>query len=477
MEPEPDSLYLSASLIFLPLLAVPSLGVIISFLFIVLLLASSALISGSEVAFFSLTHHDFEELEQENSEASQRILALKDKPRTLLATILICNNFINVAIVIVSDFLIRNLFPDSVFLRMGNWLISAVEAVDFFNWINWAETGAANFVEILLTVVAVTFLLVLFGEVAPKVYSKINNVHMAKVMSLPLSILIKIFSLPSRILVNWTNIIERRLENSTRGEIASKEDIDEAIDLTVSSEKGAEREIDILKSILKFGDISVTQVMRSRVDVVAIDFRTTYAEILELVKNAGFSRLPVYENDFDNVTGILYVKDLLGHLEEPPEFEWQQLIRTNVLFVPESKKIDDLLKEFQSKRLHMAIVVDEYGGSSGIITLEDVMEEVIGDIKDEFDDTPEVVFQKVDDFNYLFEGKTMLNDVCRVIGIDTTSFDAIKGDADSVAGMILEMLGQIPKKDRMVEYAGFKFKVTSVSKRRIEEVLITLPKI
>ena len=476
METEPDSLYLSTILGFFPLLAFPSLEIIGSFIFIILLLMSSALISGSEVAFFSLTHNDFEELEQENSDAGRYILSLKDQPRSLLATILICNNFINVAIVIVSDFLIRRLFHDSVFINIGKTLIAAVERIDALNWVTWSENSAATFVEIALTVVAVTFLLVLFGEIAPKVYAKINNVRMAKLMALPLTILMKIFKWPSRILVQWTTIIEKRLERSTKGEIASKEDIDEAIDLTVSTEKDAEREIDILKSILKFGDISVTQVMHSRVDVVAIDFRTSYKEVLEIVKTAGFSRLPIYENDFDNVTGILYVKDLLGHLENDDHFEWQQLIRTNVLFVPESKKIDDLLKEFQSKRLHIAIVVDEYGGSSGIVTLEDVMEEVIGDIKDEFDDTPEVVFQKIDDFNYLFEGKTMLNDVCRVIGIDTSSFDAIKGEADSVAGMILEMIGQIPKKDRIVEYAGFQFKITSVSKRRIEEVLITLPK-
>jgi CBS domain containing-hemolysin-like protein len=216
--------------------------------------------------------------------------------------------------------------------------------------------------------------------------------------------------------------------------------------------------------------------MRSRVDVVAFDFRMDYKELLEIIKEAGYSRIPVYENDFDNVTGILYVKDLLGHLDEPADFEWQELIRPDVYYVPEAKKINDLLKEFQVQRLHMAIVVDEYGGSSGIVTLEDIMEEVIGEIKDEFDDEIEVVYKKIDDFNYLFEGKTLLNDVCRIIGIDTNTFDEVKGEADSLAGLILEIKGFMPKTDAEITQGPYRFKVVTVSKRRIEQILLTLPK-
>lgn len=441
----------------------------------------SALISGSEVAFFSLTHNDFDDLENENSDTARHILDLKDVPRTLLATILISNNFINVAIVVVSDFLIKKMLPPIFFETTGEGILQLIASLDYFNWLGLSTISAARietaavFVEVSITVVAVTFLLVLFGEVAPKVYAKINNVKMAKMMAFPLTLLNKLFYPFSTILVTWTKIIEKRLEKRAKNGLTSKEDIDEAINLTVSMEQGAESEIDILKSIVKFGDISVTQIMRSRVDVVAIDFRMNYSEVLQTVREAGFSRIPVYENDFDNVSGILYVKDLLGHLHEDDSFEWQKLMRSNVHFVPETKKIDDLLKEFQSKRLHIAIVVDEYGGSSGIVTLEDVMEEVIGEIQDEFDDHhSEVVYTKIDDKNYLFEGKTMLNDVCRIIGVDTTTFDDIKGESDSVAGLLLELVGRIPKIDREITRMGFKFKVVAVSKRRIEEVLITL---
>lgn len=472
--------HFSATLLF-SLIAIPSWDIIASFLLIVLLLIASALISGSEVAFFSLTHNDFDDLETENTDTANHILYLKDRPRSLLATILISNNFINVAIVVVSDFLIKIMLPPEFFLQTGKNLIKFINQLDYFNWLDWSITSASNvdfsksIIEVFLTVVVVTFLLVLFGEVAPKVYAKINNIKMAKMMAYPLIILNKIFYPFSTILVTWTNIIEKRLETRAKNGMTSKEDIDEAIELTVSTEKDAEGEIDILKSIVKFGDISVTQIMRSRVDVIAIDFRTSYHEVLATVREAGFSRIPVYENDFDNVVGILYVKDLLGHLNEDDKFEWQKLMRSNVHFVPETKKIDDLLKEFQSKRLHIAIVVDEYGGSSGIVTLEDVMEEVIGEIQDEFDDHSEVVYTKVDDNNYLFEGKTMLNDVCRIIGVDTTTFDDIKGESDSVAGLLLELVGRIPKLDREITIDGFKFKVVAVNKRRIEEVLITLP--
>lgn len=439
---------------------------------ILILLCCSGLISGSEVAFFSLTHNDFEKLEQESSNNSRRILQLKEKPRTLLATILISNNFINIAIVIISEFVIMNLLPPETFEA---WSAGVIRYFTLEGAVSTDYLG--RIIGFLITVVGVTFLLVLFGEVAPKVYANLNNIKLAKFMSAPLLLLMRLFSPMSRVLVAWTGIIENRLAQRTLGgSPASKEDIDEAIELTVSSESNTKKEIDILKSIVKFGDVSVKQIMRSRVDVVAVDFRIGFPELLEVVRNSGYSRIPVYDTDFDNVTGILYVKDLLGHLHEEPGFEWQQLIRTNVLYVPEAKKINDLLKEFQRERLHLAIVVDEYGGSSGIVTLEDIMEEVIGDIKDEFDDEAEVIYRKIDDYNYLFEGKTLLNDVCRIIGVDTNTFDEVKGDADSLAGLILELYGQIPKKDAELYYNLFRFKIVSVSKRRIEQVLVTLPK-
>lgn len=465
MESDPDSLLL--------FLTLPPLEVILGTISVVLLLVCSALVSGSEVAFFSLTHNDFEKLEQEGTGNSQRILTLKDKPRTLLATILISNNFINIAIVIISEFVLLQLLPP---LTFEQWSRSIIRLLSLEGGMTVEYMG--RIISFLITVVGVTFLLVLFGEVAPKVYAKLNNVRLAKLMSTPLLILMRLFHPISRILVNWTTIIERKLASrSITTMLASREDIDEAIELTVNSgSTDTDKEIDILKSIVKFGDVSVKQIMRSRVDVVAVDFRIGFKELLRVVRESGYSRIPVYDADFDNVTGILYVKDLLGHLHEDAQFEWQGLIRTNVYYVPEAKKIHDLLKEFQRERLHIAIVVDEYGGSSGIVTLEDIMEEVIGDIKDEFDEEAEVIFKKVDDYNYLFEGKTLLNDVCRIIGVDTNTFDPIKGDADSLAGLLLELRGQIPKKEEEIHYNLFKFKIVSVSKRRIEQVLVTLPK-
>lgn len=468
----------------LPILATLSFDIIGAIVFVILLLYSSAMISGSEVAFFSLTHNDFAKLEEENALNSKRILELKEMPRTLLATILISNNFINIAITLISTLIITHFFPDEVFAGWGEAFFQSNFFSGFKSLLanlglepSWTGGSFATFFEFLIVTLSVTFFLVLFGEVAPKIYAKLNNVLLAKIMSGPLWVLIKIFMPMSQMLVKGTNLIESRLEKTrTSGNLTSKEEIGEAIELTVSQDEDAQGEVDILKSILKFGDVNVTQIMRSRVDVVAVDFKSTYHEVLNVVRESGYSRIPIFEEDFDHVTGILYAKDLLGHLEEPDEFEWQPLIHTNIYYVPETKKIDALLKELQEQRQHMAIVVDEYGGTSGIVTLEDVMEEVIGEIHDEFDTEREVDFQKIDDFNYIFEGKTMLNDVCRIIGVDTETFDKVRGESDSMAGLLLEMIGIIPKKGREITFEDFRFKVESVSKRRIEKILITLPK-
>jgi putative hemolysin len=470
LEPEPSSL-LSIDLPGILLLASSfSPEILIGILAILLLLFCSALVSGSEVAFFSLSPQDIFQLEQEGSASSTRILQMKDSPRSLLATILISNNFINVAIVIVADYLQRSFLPQTMYERWAEQvcLFCNLPAVE------WTPT-VTSILSLAVTTVGVTALLVLFGEIAPKVYARFNNVQLARVTASPLSILMRLFKPFSFILVNWTVSIESRLSSAGRsGGSTSREDIDEAIELAVSQADDRPEEVDILKSIVKFGDVSVKQIMRSRVDVIAVDFRISYDKLLDVVRESGFSRIPVYDDDFDNVTGILYVKDLLGHLRENDQFEWQQLIRTNVMYVPEAKKINDLLKEFQVNRMHMAIVVDEYGGSSGIVTLEDILEEIIGDIKDEFDDDTEVLYKQIDDSNFLFEGKTLLNDVCRIIGVDTNTFDEVKGESDSLAGLMLELIGEIPRKDTNTSYQSFKFKIVSVNKRRIEQVLITL---
>ena len=444
-------------------------------IFVIILLMLSALISGSEVAFFSLSPNDIDDLKQDNSKTSQRIIKLKEMPRTLLATILISNNFINIGIVVLSDFVLGKVMPTEVFT---NWAvqIGVVDYLSFLPYFDPTNADIAWLVENLIKVVGVVFLLVLFGEVAPKVYANLNNVKLAKMMSSSLNVLNRFFSPGSKVLVNWTNAIESRLEaKAQQASLMSKEDIDEAIELTVRNDDNAEEEVDILKSILKFGDVTVKQIMCSRVDVIAIEFRTGFRDVLKLARRVSVSRIPIFDDDFDNITGILYIKDLIGHVDEGDDFEWQALIRTDLLYVPESKKISDLLKEFQQQKLHMAMVVDEYGGSSGIVTLEDVLEEVIGEIKDEFDDLSEIEFTKKDEHTYVFEGKTLLNDMCRVMDLETTTFDKAKGDADTIAGLMLELCGQIPKLNAESSYNQYRFKIVSVNKRRVKQVQIILP--
>jgi CBS domain containing-hemolysin-like protein len=287
--------------------------------------------------------------------------------------------------------------------------------------------------------------------------------------------MVRIFGPFSSILVNWSTRMESRFIYQRSGiDDTSKEDLDKAIELTVSSETESSEEADILRGIIKFGNVAAKQIMRSRVDVVAVEQGSGFSELMGVIKESGFSRIPVYQEDFDNIVGILYVKDLLGFAQEEDGFNWQQFIRDDVLYVPESKKIDDLLKEFQLRRLHMGIVVDEFGGSSGIVTLEDIMEEVIGEIKDEFDEDEEVDFIKINDYNFIFDGKTMLHDVARIINVDKAEFDQLRGDADSLAGLLLHHFGMIPRKDRTLVLSPFRFKIVSVSKRRIEKIHLTI---
>ena len=485
---DPDSEHLNYLFIplFFPLFASPgTAGIVSAILLIVLLLLCSALISGSEVAFFSLTANDQDDIAKEKSKASNRIsslLSTRETQSKLLATILISNNFINIAIVIISDYVLRNTITGSVCTKWAQNFMDIVPRNSITQWfVNlYSRFGHvdwwANAFNMMITVVGVTFLLVLFGEVIPKVYSKLNNISVAKRMSGTLTFLNKLFSPISYLLVMGTGKIEKRLAKySQNGSITSRADIDEAIEMTVNQD-GSRQEIDILKSIVKFGDVSVTQIMRSRVDVIAVDFRTDYIEFMKIIRSSGYSRIPVYDGDFDNVVGIIYVKDFLPHLEEEKNFEWQELMRTNVFYVPEAKKIDDLLKEFQEKKNHMAIVVDEYGGSSGIVTLEDIMEEIIGEIKEEYDVNEGIDFEKIDNWNYVFEGKTLLYDMYRVLKLDNKTFEEVKGDSDSLAGLILETVGRFPRKNELVRIDEFLFQVKAVNKKRIEKIKITLPK-
>lgn len=467
METEPPSQLL---LTLLPTLLF-SFSLLGSFLLLVLLLLGSALVSASEVAYFSLSPQDMDAIQKDknNRAANDRIESLKEKPRTLLATILIANNFINIAIVILSEYLLRELISEATF---DTWAQSLQQSVGL-GWMS-IET-ISSVISFSITIVGVTFLLVLFGEVAPKIYANLNNIRHARFMSGALTFLSKLFGPFNSLLVNLSGNIEERVyrQRLLTNSSTNKEDLDKAIDLAVS-EADDNDDVDILKGIIKFGDVTTKQIMKSRIDVVAIAYESHFGEVMKIVKDSGFSRLPVYEEDFDTIKGILYVKDLLGHTGEGKDYEWKKLIRENTLYIPETKKIDELLKEFQQKHTHMAIVVDEYGGTSGLVTLEDIMEEVIGDIRDEFDADEEVEYTKIDDHNYLFEGKTLINDVARIIGVDSSEFNENRGNADSLAGLILEIEGQIPKRDKEISYQNLKFKIVSVNNRRIEKINITL---
>ncbi len=456
-------------------LLVSSTGLGLGVLAIIVLLFLSGLISGSEVAFFSLTPNDYEEIESKESPAHRLILSFRDKPRRLLATILIANNFINIAIVLISTLLLQALFPDGIFV---DWLEALQKDYDWATFIT-AEQGA-SIVRFSITVIGVTFLLVLFGEVAPKVYARYNKLKLATLMARPVRTMMSLFKPLAFILVSGASIVEKRLEtHSIDSAAASQEEIDEAIELTVNNEENGEegprQEVDILKRIVQFANVTVRQVMRSRGDVIAADQKIDYHELLAVIREHGYSRIPVFEEDFDTVKGILYVKDLLGYRREGPEFNWSVLVRPEVLYVPENKKVSDLLREFQQQKMHLAIVVDEYGGTEGIVTLEDVLEEVIGDIHDEFDEGDEIIFEKIDDLNFVFDGKTLLNDVCRVLELPTNTFDDEKGEAESLAGLLLEMLGQFPEEDQEINCGVYRFRVMSLTKRRVEEILVTLP--
>ena len=433
------------------------------------LLFLSAMISASEVALFSLQPNDLKNLEENYQHSYLQIERLRERPKYLLATILISNNFINIAIVILSYFLLSKILPDEVYQNLAQRTVNMVgpNLGDTAHW-----SGVYNFI---ISTAGITFLLVLFGEVSPKIYANLNNLRHSRMMAGPLLILEKIYRPISTLLVEWSSgvesrIYERRLNISAKP--TDKKEIDAAIELAVTDDENGE--IDILKGIINFGDVSAKQIMKSRVDVVAIDISSDFNQVLKVVRESGFSRIPVFDEDFDTIKGLLYVKDLLGYTNEKEDFKWTTLIRNNVLYVPESKKIYDLLREFQAKRTHIGIVVDEYGGSAGLVTLEDIMEEVIGDIKDEFDQEEEVIYTKIDDHNYIFEGKTLLNDVVRILDLENDIFDDVKGSADSLAGLILELTGTMPARDKQVKYKDLHFKIVSVSKRRIEKINIHL---
>ncbi|RFM25959.1 gliding motility-associated protein GldE [Deminuibacter soli] len=411
---------------------------------LVVLLGFSFAVSGAEVAFFSLTHKDINMLKTRQQHPYKRILDLLEDPKSLLATLLIANSFANIGIIIISNVVIDDLFT------LNNI------------YIPW--------VQFLIKVVAVTAVLLLFGEVMPKVMATQNNIRFAKDVGFLVEAISYVFSFMGKWLVKYSDVIEKKLANKNSGSY-TLEELDHAIDLTTDS-SASEKEKNILKGIVKFGNITVKQVMKTRLDVSGIDFNSSFADVINKVEELHYSRLPVYKEDLDDVVGIMHTKDMLPYLGKEADFDWHSLMRTPY-FVHEQKLIEDLLKEFQSKRIHFAVVVDEFGGTSGIITLEDILEEVIGDIRDEFDEE-DSNFKKLDENNYVFEGKIMINDVCKGMGLDSDTFDNVKGEADSLAGLVLEIAGDIPKVNEVIPSGDFEFTVLEMVKNRLQKIKVTI---
>lgn len=415
--------------------AASSSQITILLIVITLLLLLTAITAGAETAYFSLKAKDLNELMTKDSASSRQAVKLLEQPQRLLATILVSNNFINIAIVISTNLLLKNLFHDM--------------------------SPLASF---LIQVVAVTFLLVLFGEVLPKVYATQNNLQMALFCAPILSILSKTLKPISSLFVSSSKYIENRIGNKKAN--FSKEEFEQAIELTVGP-SATKEEVDIFKGILKFGNITAKQIMRTRMDVSGVSEELNFTQVQQYAVEMGYSRLPVYKDNLDKIVGMLNTKDFLPHSDNA-DLDWHNLIRP-AYFVHEGKFIEDLLKEFQQKRIHFAIVVDEFGGTSGIITLEDIMEEIIGDIKDEFDED-DLNYKKLDSNTYLIEGKTLINDVCRIINVSADEFEEVRDDSDSLAGLVLEIHGRFPKVGDVISYKNYDFTVVELEKMRIVRI-------
>ena len=420
----------------------PAATTVLIFL-VVLLFCLSFLFAGSEVAFFSLTYKDLNMLKTKQKPAYRRIVSLLDQPKTLLAAMLITNSFVNIGIILISNILI------------DSWISS-------FNLQFWPV--------FLIKVGAVSFLLLLFGEVLPKVWATHHKIWFAATASLAVEIFNSLFYRFSKRMVRYSDKIEKKFSSENSSTMDSTH-LDYAIDLLPDHEATSE-EKQILKGIRKFGDTTVKQVMRTRLDVSGIDFSYNFSDTVKKVEALHYSRLPVYRSSLDEVVGILHTKDMLPHLDEGADYDWHALMR-QPYFVHEQKLIEDLLQEFRNRRIHFAVVVDEFGGTSGIVTLEDVMEEIIGEIKDEFDDE-ESSNKKIDDHTYIFEGRTMINDVCKQMQLPKDTFDGIRGDSDSLAGLVLEIAGEFPQIEEAVVSGDFTFIPLAINKNRIDKVKIVI---
>jgi len=412
----------------------------VGLLIIIILLAISALISGSEVALFSLEPKEIKDLKSNKKRSSGLVIKLLSDPEQLLAAILVGNNFVNIAIVLLTAHITNSL-------------------IDFSNVPTFG---------FIFNTVFITSLILLFGEIIPKVYAAHYPKTLALKVSSFISILVMITKPVNFLLINSTYFVNKRLIKYKKN--LSIDEISKALQLTdhldISDDK------DILEGIVKFGNKNVNEIMHSRLEVTSIDIHCNFERVLQIIKESGYSRIPVFAGTLDDVRGILYIKDLLPYLDKSATYRWQPLMR-QPFFVPETKKIDDLLEDFQKSKVHMAIVVDEFGGTSGIVTLEDILEEIVGDIADEFDED-ETLFTKISESEYLFDGKTMLNDLCKVFDAEDDIFDELKGEADTLAGLILELKGEFPMLHEKLTCKNFTFEVEGVNTRRITKIKVTI---
>ena len=423
-----------------------SLTTVIEIVAVLIFLICSALISGTEVAFFSLTPADLELDPDKQSRKQSLVIRLLEKPKKLLATILVANNFINIAIVL-------------IFTGLGETLFSGLSGIKV-----WVLD-----LRFLVEVLGITFLILMFGEILPKVYASRNKVKFSNQMAYPMMVLDFIISPLSTPMRSITLLLQDRLGKQKAN--ISIDQLGQALELT-SEEDTSLEEQKILKGIVSFGNTDTKQVMKPRMDVFALNEELSYASIIPLIIENGYSRIPVYSENVDNISGILYVKDLLPHIDKE-DFDWKTLLR-DPYFVPENKKLDDLLNEFKEKRIHLAIVVDEYGGTSGLISLEDIIEEIVGDISDEFDDE-DIIFSKLDDNNYIFEGKTSLKDFYKVLRMDDpSSFEENKGEAETLAGFLLEISKGFPRKNEILNFEHYAFTIEVIDQKRIKQIKLTI---
>jgi gliding motility-associated protein GldE len=407
--------------------------------FLVILLAGSALMSASEVAYFSFKPEDIEKFKTSKDKQSKTAIKLYNNPERLLSTVLVANNTINIAIVLLAAYLSSRMFDFSTEPVIG-FLINAI---------------------------VITFLLLFFGEIMPKVFASRNHLKVALLMAYPLSIIEKVFSPVTSLLMFSSRFVKKRA--GTRRSNISMNDLSDALELASDDFDEDER---ILKGIVNFGNINVSAIMCPRIDVTALDIKSGFDRIVSEIINSGFSRIPVYSGSFDNVKGILYAKDVLPYTGNPANFKWQALMRPPY-FVPETKKINDLLKEFQTKKIHMAVVIDEYGGTSGIVSLEDILEEIVGEISDESDED-QLLYRKLETNKYNFEGKILLNDFYKILDLDEDIFEDVRGESETLAGLMLEMTGEIPQSGQIVHYRNFLFRINSSDRRRIKEIYVEI---